>query len=220
MSCSRPPFFDSATFAPISAASSPAQARGLDAVVEHVLAVAGSVLQAAEQLDELGVQARHAGVVGRLLARLAHDDLDLGAALGDRLLDPAGMDAAVADQLGQRHARHLAAHGVEAGEDDRLRRVVDDQVDPGGLLEGADVAPFAADDATLHLLVGQVHDRDRRLAGEVGGDALHDGGQDPARALVPLLRRVALDLANAMLGLGQGLVLDLADHRLAGFGHR
>ena len=36
----------------------------------------------------------------------------------------------------------------------------------------------------------------------------------------PSSDRVALDLADAMLGLGQGLVLDLADHRLAGFGHR
>jgi len=31
---------------------------------------------------------------------------------------------------------------------------------------------------------------------------------------------VALDLPNAMLGLGQSLILDLADHRLAGLGHR
>ena len=43
------------------------------------------------------------------------------------------------------------------------------------------------------------------------GDALHDGGQDAARALVALLGGVALDLAHAMLRLGLRLVLDLAD---------
>jgi hypothetical protein len=60
------------------------------------------------------MQPRHASVVGCLLASLAHDDLDLGSALGNRLLDPAGMDAPVADQLQERHPRHLAAHRVEA----------------------------------------------------------------------------------------------------------
>ena len=193
----------------------PGQARGLDAVVEHVLPVAGAVLQPADELDELGMQPRHAGVVGGLLPRLAHDDLELLARLGDRLLDPPGMDAAVADELVESHARHLAAHGVEAGQHHRLGRVVDDQVDAGRLLEGADVAPLAADDAALHLLVRQADDGDRGLAGVVGRDALHDGRQDPARSLVPLLGRMALDLANAVLRLGLCLVLDLADELLA-----
>ena len=66
------------------------QPGGLDDVVQHVLAVAGAVLEAADQLDQLRVQAGHAGVVGGLLTGLAHDHLDLGAALGHRLLDAAG----------------------------------------------------------------------------------------------------------------------------------
>ena len=40
------------------------QAAGLDDVVEHVLAVAGPELEPAEQLDDLGGQARDAGLVG------------------------------------------------------------------------------------------------------------------------------------------------------------
>jgi hypothetical protein len=39
----------------------------------------------------------------------------------------------------------------------RLGRVVDDQVDPRRLLEGADVAALAADDAALHLLARELH---------------------------------------------------------------
>ena len=62
---------------------------------------------------------------------------------------------------------------------------------------------------------GQGHDRDRRLRGVVGGDALHGGGQDAASALVALVGGVALDLANPMLGLGLRLVHDLLDQRLA-----
>ena len=166
------------------------------------------------------MQARHAGVIRRLLARLAHDDLDLGAALGDGLLDPARMDTSVGDELGECHARHFAADRVEAGEDHRLRRVVDDQVHAGGLLERPDVAALTADDATLHLLRGQADHRDGRFGGVIRGDALHDRGQDAARLFVAFLNRAALDLAHPMLRLGFRLIDDLLDHRLARLDHR
>ena len=74
------------------------QAARLDDVVEDVLAVARPVLEPAEELDDLGRQAGHAGVVGGLLAGLAHDQVDLGPGLGHDLLDPAGMDPAVGDR--------------------------------------------------------------------------------------------------------------------------
>ena len=90
------------------------QVAGLDDVVEHVLAVARAELEPAQQLDDLGGQARDTGLVGGLLAGLAHDELDLGAGLGDDLLDAAGMDAAVGDELGQGDPGDLAADRVEA----------------------------------------------------------------------------------------------------------
>ena len=52
----------------------------------------------------------------------------------------------------------------------------------------------------------------------VGGDPLHDGGQDASRAVVPLLERVSLDLAHAMLRLRLGFVHDLADEPFARLG--
>ena len=108
--------------------------------------------QPAQQLDDLRRQAGHAGLVGGRLAGLADDDVDLGARLGDDLLDPPGVDAAVLDELGQGQAGDLAPDRVEAADEHRLGRVVDDQVDAGGLLQGADVAALAADDAALHLV--------------------------------------------------------------------
>ena len=52
----------------------------------------------------------------------------------------------------QRQLRDLAADPVERREHDRLRRVVDDEVDAGEVLERADVAALAADDAALHVV--------------------------------------------------------------------
>ena len=102
------------TSAPISAAMTAARWLVSTDVLEHVLAVARPELEPAEELDDLRRQARDAGLVGGLLAGLAHDQVDLGAGLGDDLLDPAGVDAAVGDELGDRQPRDLAADRVEA----------------------------------------------------------------------------------------------------------
>ena len=63
----------------------------------------------------------------------------------------------------ERDLRGLAADAVERREHDRLRRVVDDEVDAGEVLEGADVAAFAADDPALHVVGRELDERDGRL---------------------------------------------------------
>ena len=72
------------------------------------------------------------------------------------------------EQLLQRHARDLAPHAVEARQHDGVRRVVDDEVDAGEVLERADVAPLAADDAALHVVGRELDDGDGRLRGVAG----------------------------------------------------
>src|SRR3954447_14235703 len=124
----------------------------LDRVREDVLAVARAVLQAAEDPDQLGVQALDVRIERGLLARLDDVALQLGLRLVVGLLDSCRVDAAVGQQLLQGHAGDLAADAVEAGQDHRVRRVVDDEVDAGEVLEGADVAALAADDAALHVV--------------------------------------------------------------------
>ncbi len=80
--------------------------------------------------------------------------------------------------------------------------------------------PFPADDPAFHLVGGQMDDGDRRLGRVVRGHSLHDGGEDPPRPLLPILERVALDVAHPMRGLGLGLLLDFADQRVARLGRR
>ena len=78
----------------------------------------------------------------------------------------------------------LAADGVEAADDHHAGRVVDDHIDAGRLFEGADVAPFAADDAALHFVAGNIDRAGRALGGVGGGVALDGGEQDVAGLLV------------------------------------
>ena len=98
--------------------------------------------------------------------------------------------------------------GSKPDEDDGLGRVVDDQVDAGGLLEGADVAALAADDAALHLVGRQVDDRDRVLGGVVRGHALHRGDDDVAGLVLGLLAGGALDRPGELDGVVLGLLAD------------
>ena len=106
------------------------------------------------------------------------------------------MDAAVLDELLQGDAGDFPAHRVEAGDGDGLRRVVDDQIHAGHGLQRADVAALAADDAALHLVIGQGNHRDGGFGHMVGGAALNGQGQDLLGAGVGLLLELGLDLPH------------------------
>ena len=136
----------------------PGEVHDLERVLEHVLAVARAEAQPAEDLHELLVERAAVRLEHRLLAGLADDLLELRLRLVVRLLDARRVDAPVLDQLRQRQPRDLAAEPVERREHDRVRRVVDDEVDAGEVLERADVAALAADDPALHVVGRQLDD--------------------------------------------------------------
>ena len=120
------------------------------------------------------------------------------------------------EQLLERQAGDLAADAVEAGEDDGVRRVVDDDVDAGEVLERADVAAFAADDAALHVVGRELDDatrwsrrRDRPRAAASPGRGCCGRGARRCVASPPRPR------AGGQAGLDPRLVLELLhQHRL------
>lgn len=137
--------------------------RDLDGVIEHVLTITCAVAHTAKVTNKLMVQTVHTRVEHRLLARFADLCVHLLARLLHRLLNARRMDAAVKNQFFERDARDLAAHRIKPGENYGFRRIVNDEVDARGRFECANIAPFAADDAALHLIVGQRHDGYRRF---------------------------------------------------------
>ena len=166
------------------------------------------------------MQALHAGVEHALLAELDDVALELGLGLVVHLLDPGRMDPAVLEELLERQPRDLAPDAVEAREDDRAGRVVDDEVDAGEVLQRADVAALAADDPALHVVGRELDDRHRRLGGVAGGQALHAHRQDVAHAALGLALGLLLDLADPPRGVVPGLLLDLLEQQLLGPGRR
>src|SRR5215207_7203794 len=117
------------------------------------------------------------------------------------------MDAAVADELLERESSHLAPHRVEAGDDDGVRGVVDDDVDARGELERADVSSLAPDDAPLHLVVRQRDRGDGGLGGVLGGDPLNGQRYDLLRLALGVAAGALANLADPVRGLGLRLLL-------------
>ena len=135
----------------------------------------------------------------------------------DDFLDARRVDAAVGDQPLDRLLGDLAAVGIEAGQDDRARRVVDDQVDAGGELERADVASLAADDAALQVVARQIDDRDGGLDGVLGGAALDGFGDVLLGAVDGRLARLGVEPLEQVGGVVPRVALDLLEQQLLGF---
>ena len=189
--------------------------RDLNRMLQHVLAVAGAVAQAAERFDQLGMDAVDTGFKGGAFALGFDDLLHLTAGFFHHFLDACRMDASIHDQLFQAQARDLAAHRVERGKRNGLRRVVDDQVHAGQCFERADITALAADDAALHLVVGQRDDRYGRFGNMIGRAALDGGGNDLARGLFAFVPDALVDLAQLNRRVVRGLSLDRLDQHLA-----
>ena len=126
------------------------------------------------------------------------------------------MDAAIGDELLQRQTGHLAADRLEAGDGDGFGGIVDDEIGTGQGLQCPDVAAFAADDAALHLVIGQGNHTDGDLSHMVGGAALDGGGHDLTGALVRFVLGAGLDLLDLQRRLMGDLGLHLGDQVLLG----
>ena len=91
-----------------------AEEANFDGVAQHVLAVAGAVVQLAHSLDDLGVQAAEVDFEGGFFAKL--DDLlaDFALDLFDDFFDSSGVHAAVGDEAFEAFDSDSLADFVEA----------------------------------------------------------------------------------------------------------
>ena len=127
------------------------------------------------------------------------------------------MDAAVQNELFQGQTGDFPAHRVEAGHGDGLGGVINDEIHAGHGLQGADVAALPADDAALHLVVGQGHHRDGGFGHMVGGAALDGQGDLLPGVGIGLFLEAGLDLLE-LDGLLMGdLVFQLVNEVALGF---
>ncbi|MPM66611.1 hypothetical protein SDC9_113521 [bioreactor metagenome] len=168
----------------------------LDGVVQNILPVAGTVFLPPQELNELGMQAVHVGLEHCPLALRLDGGVHLALGLFHHFLDAGGVNAAVDDELFQRQPGNFPAHRVETGDRDGLGGVVNDEIYAGHGFQGANVAAFAANNAALHLVIGQGNHRDGCFGDMVGGAALNGQGNDFSGAGVGLFLKPVLNFLN------------------------
>ena len=183
-------------------------------MLENILAIRRPVAHPAYQFDELGAHPLDAGLVDGLLAGLEHRGLHLDSRLVDDLFDPSGVDAAVGDQPFERQPGDLAPDGLEAGDNDRVRGVVDDHVHAGRRLERPDVPALTPDDATLHLVGGESHGGDGRFGGGFRREPLNGERENFLGLFVGVAARLLLQVPGEGRRLVAGFVFEPAQELL------
>ena len=188
----------------------------LTGVLQQVLAIGRTVFHAADQLNQLQVQAVDTHIDAGALARLQDLVLELLAHLRHHLLDAGRVDAAVNHQLMQGQTGHLAANRIEGGQQDGVRRVVDDDLHARGSLQRTDVAALTADDAALDLVVLDREGRHGVLDGRFRSGALDGVDDDALRLLGGVQARFVHRIVDEGLRFAARLGLHVLDKHLAG----
>ena len=138
----------------------------------------------------------------------------LPAGLFHHLLNVGGVDAPVGNQFLQGQTGDLPADGLEAGDGDGFRRVVNDEVYTRQGLNGTDIPAFPADDPALHFVIGQGNHTDGHIGHLVGGAALDGLGHDLPGPGVALLFHPGLHLFDFEGGLVSDFRFYLVDEVL------
>ena len=129
------------------------------------------------------------------------------------------MNASVGNQALERNAGHFAAHRLKARKGNGLGRVVDDQINARHRLDGAYVAALTADDAALHLIVGQRHDADGGLRHMIGGAALNRHGYNLAGGFLRLVACLLFKLHELDGLVVRQLILEVLQQVILGLLH-
>ncbi len=152
----------------------------------------------------------HAHLEYSTLPRLADLRIDILLGLCHHFLNAGRMDASIGNQALQRDAGNLPADGVKAGEYNRLRRIIDNKINAGRRFKRFNIAPLAANNTPLHLVIGQGDHRYGAVGHMVGCATLYGQANDVAGAFVGFLPGLGLNIANQQ----GGVVLRAALHGL------
>ena len=185
-------------------------------VVQHVLTVAGAVLQASHELKNVRVQVVQAEVERHIARFFSHGGIRFFPDLQDHFFDTRRMDAAIGDQPLNRHLGDLATIRIEARQDNRARRVVHDQVDARRQFERADVAALAPDDTALQIVAWQIDDRDGRFDGVIGRAPLDGLGDVVFRAVGRRFTRLGVEALQQVGRIVPGIGFHVLDEQFLG----
>ena len=118
------------------------------------------------------------GLKGSLFACFLDFLIQLLLSFFYHFLNAGRMDTTIIDEFFEGHTGHFPTNRIESGNDDRFRRIVDDEINPSEGFQRTDIAAFAANDPAFHLIVGERNNSDRRFSNLIGSTALDSKGNN------------------------------------------
>ena len=103
------------------------------------------------------------------------------------------MNTSVNNQLFKSKSCNFAAYRVKSRQYNRLRSIVNYKVDTRKSFYRANISSFASDNAPLHLIIRQRHNRNSCIRNMVGSAALYRSGNNIAGLCVRFLLCLILD---------------------------
>ena len=168
----------------------------LNGVTQCILTIGGTELHTAEKLHQLWIQAVYTDLEDSGITLLTDGFVDFLLCLLYDLFDSRRMDTSIDDELLEGDSCDLTTHRIKSGKNNRLRRIVDDQLYAGQLLQCTDITSLTADDAALHIIIRKLHDGNGRLGHLISCTTLNRIHDIVAGTLFSLFLRLIIILAN------------------------
>ena len=128
-----------------------------------------------------------------------------------------GVDTAVGDELFNGQTGDFTAYRIKSRNDDGFRRIINDEINARRRFKGADIAALAADDAALHIVIGQIDNGNCRFSHMVSRATLNRQRDDITGFLFALFLGLAFNVADHGSGVMISFFLNAVHHHLAGF---
>ena len=116
------------------------------------------VVAKAEKLDKVGMKSEHACFKHGGFTRFLNLRFKLAAGFLHHFLDTSRMNSAVGNKFFKRNTSDFTSYGIKARKNDRLRSIVDNEVNAGSVFERANVTSLSADYTAFHIVVGKIDD--------------------------------------------------------------
>lgn len=150
-------------------------------MIQYVLAVACSEIQSAERAHAVLIHIVNAQIEQNFFAFFVYLLLGFARYLLHDFFNTGGMNPSVRYEPFKRGFRDFFAHRIEARNNDRFGSIVNNDIDSRERFKGADIPPFAADDAPFHFVARQRYRRNRYITGRFGCNALNCRNENVAR---------------------------------------
>ena len=189
-------------------------------MLQYILAIAGTIAQAAKYFHKLMVQSVNAGFKNCLFPCLANLYINFLARLFHHFFNACRMDSAIHDELFKRDARYFAANRVKPRKDDSLGRIVDNEIDTGCGLKCTDVAALTPNDAAFHFIVWKRNNGNCSFRHMIGSAALNGHGNDVACTLIRFFLGLCFNIADHQRRFVAGITLHIAQKDFPCLVHR